>query len=118
MSLKITYCSIHVMETTASISVCFLTPLLHSIIVKIEEELNMSLSLEYFHTSMNLWRLILKTNLSHIILTRQQVTKTKKQYDDYSTCFSPPHTVSPFVLENAQLIIWSSIFMNLLGKQV
>ena len=66
------------METTTSISVCFLTPLLHSIIVMIEEQLNMSLSLGYFHTSMNLWRLILKTNLSHIILTRQQVTKTKK----------------------------------------
>lgn len=49
------------METTTSISVCFLTPLLHSIIVKIEEELNMSLSLGYFHTSMNL----LKANLKN-----------------------------------------------------
>ena len=82
MLFKITYSSILAIEITPCISLCFLT-LLYIIIVKVDEKLNMSLSLGYHHTSINWRRLILKTSLAHVILTRQQL----KQYNGYSAYF-------------------------------
>ena len=82
MLFKITYFSILEIEITPCISLCFLT-FLYIIIAKVDEKLNMSLSLGYHHTSINWRRLILKTSLAHVILTRQQL----KQCNGYSAYF-------------------------------